>query len=479
MLLPKIYPVTCNTNHVSNGSTFVAIEGFQSDGSTFITEALRNGASRIVITAQQHTPDVAQQCIQYGASLLIVENTRIALAELAAESLDFPAKKLSIIGITGTKGKSTTTMLIAHLLEAAGKKVALLNTIYNSILSDREQSSLTTPGGDYLQMFFAACVNRGVTHVIMEVSAHALSLHRTHGIIFSAVGFTNLAPEHLDFYTTMESYFAAKASIFTQTDEHSLIVINADNEWAPQAVASASNACKTTGTKLQTFGTKKNSSRQHAHVNIMAASTNGISLQIDSAPVMACPQLFGNFNCYNIAMAACITKHLGIDDLAIAQGLKTFSGVPGRLQRHVLRNGALAFVDYAHNPSSMHEVLKTLRPFTSHLIVVFGCGGDRDTTKRPVMGSLAAEYADHIIVTSDNPRTEDPASIIEQIRAGIPVEKQNVTTIMQDRRKAIAHAAQIAPTGSIIALLGKGHENYYLAGTHKSHLDDLEEIQLF
>jgi UDP-N-acetylmuramoyl-L-alanyl-D-glutamate--2,6-diaminopimelate ligase len=479
MLIPEHYPVTCDSRRVGPGSTFVAIPGFTTNGTVFIPKALAQGATRIVLATKDYTHDIAAMCQQHGATVFLVENPRAALADLAAEALDYPAKKLSIIGITGTKGKSTTTMLIAHLLEASGHKVALINTIYNSICGEREKSTHTTPEADYLQLFFATCVERGVTHVIMEVSSHALSLSRTRGIVFKATGFTNLAPEHLDFYNSMEEYFAAKASIFMQTDAQSIIAINADNEWSAQAIKAAKEAVQKTHAAVTTFGLEGSSTPSDCCMVINTASADGIKLSFIENLVVECPQLFGSFNCYNIAMAILIAAHCGMTHDQIKSALSAFPGVPGRLQRHILKNGARTFVDYAHNPSSMGEVLKTLRPFTSHLIVVFGCGGDRDTTKRPVMGSIAALYADRIIITNDNPRTEEPAAIITQIMAGIPADKQPVVTSIQDRRAAIALAAQEAHPHSIIALLGKGHEDYYLIGNQRTHLDDLQEIKQF
>jgi len=483
VLVPAHYPVTCNTKYVACGSTFVAIPGFTTDGARFIPEALAKGATRIVVSPRHDTQAVRDLCAEHKATLLVVENPRKALAALAAEALDFPAQKLHIIGVTGTKGKSTTTLLVERLLRKAGYKTALINTIYNSILGKRSTTTHTTPEADYLQLFFATCVQKGVTHVVMEVSSHALSLHRVDQIPFATVGFTNLAPEHMDFYPTMDDYFQAKAQLFSLTTSRSLIVINADTEWSAKALAAAVHAAQHTHAHVQTYGQQDSATAQHVTMHVQQASCDGIDLILNptmgESLALSCPQLFGVFNCYNIAMAALIARHAGLTDTDIINGLRSFKGVPGRLQRHVLRSGALAFIDYAHNPSSMEEVLKTLRPFTSHLVVLFGCGGDRDKTKRPVMGALASQYGDTVIVTDDNPRSEDRLAIIEQVVAGIPHDQRSKVLVIPDRREAIAHAAQIAPSHAIIAILGKGHENYYLIGDQRLHLSDFEEIGHF
>ncbi len=519
MLLPKIYPVTCHTDHVGPGSTFVAIKGFVHDGTQYIPQALKLGAAQIVVDTTAYTPELEALCAQYDAECIATDNTRQTLATMASRLLDDPASTLTIIGITGTKGKSTTAYLLHHILQQAGHKTALLSTIVNKIHNKTEASARTTPESDYLHMFFDQCVKQGVTHVVMEVSSHALSLHRVHGIFFDAVGFTNLAPEHLDFYSSMDDYFAAKATLFNQVKPGGLIVINGDNEWGAAAyeaarprasegvdvvtfgegasfdqtqdklLASARPWFETLLTQLLTTSAHPEEAggrlegvegyeRPHIPIAIHQASCDGIQLALALRPTifLECPQLFGTFNCYNIAMASIIAIQLDVSYTALIRALNTFPGVPGRLQRHQLANGALAFVDYAHNPSSFKEVLSTLRPYTQQLIVVFGCGGNRDATKRPVMGELAAAYGDVVIVTSDNPRFEEPATIIKEIIAGIPADQAAKVQIYPDRATAIEYAASIAGEDAIIALLGKGHEPYYECQGQTTHFDDMEEI---
>ncbi len=478
MLLPTHFPVTCHTKHVGPGSTFVAINGFITNGITFIPQALAQGANNIIVDELYATNDLIDLCNQHNATLIPVAHPRQTLATLAAIAVDNPADKLTIIGITGTKGKTTTAFITEHLLRKAGYKTALISSIYNKILDTTEQSSHTTPEADFLHMFFARCVQEGVTHVVMEVSSHALSLSRVHGITFTAVGFSNLAADHLDFYHTMDNYFAAKTQLFLQTSKQSTIVVNADNEWSAQALAAAQQSAHITGATVYSYGQEEASDNSHYSMNIHHASCDGIEIVLEHRPpvFITCKQLFGVFNCYNIGMASLIGLHLGLSYSDITRGIDSFPGVPGRLQRHVLKNGALCFVDYAHNPSSVEAVLKTLRPFTSDLIVVIGCGGDRDKTKRPVMGALASVLGNKAIITDDNPRTEDSQDIIAQILAGIPSDTSTTIHVIPNRREAIAFAARLAQPDSIIALLGKGHENYHLVGNEKFHFDDFEEI---
>ncbi len=442
-MLPKTYPVTCHTNHVGPGSTFVAIKGFELDGHNYIQKAIDLGAKKIVL--EKKYKDISQNP---KIEFIWVDNVRKALANLSSIALDKPCSKLKIIGITGTKGKTTTTYLTEHILRQAGFKTALIGTIKNKILDQEIESINTTPESDYLQMFLAQCVKKNVDFVVMEVSSHSLSLHRVHGIKFNIVGFTNLAPEHLDFYKTIEKYFQAKSILFNQVKKNGSIVINLNDEWGKRALQNLEQ-------KAITFN----------HKNLKQNFKN--------------PNLIGKFNKYNITMSFLICKQLGLETTKINNAINNFAGAPGRMQLHTLKNGAKVFVDYAHNPSSMQAVLQTLRPITKNLIVIFGCGGDRDKTKRPVMGKIASAYADKIIVTDDNPRFEEPEKIIIDILSGIKKKDSKKVFTQIDRRKAIEKAVELADKNSIIALLGKGHENYYLVKNKKFYFDDFMEVSKF
>ncbi|MFH1254736.1 MAG: UDP-N-acetylmuramoyl-L-alanyl-D-glutamate--2,6-diaminopimelate ligase [bacterium] len=488
MLFDKIYPVTCHTDHVGPNSTFVVIKGFKEDGLRYIQTAIEKGATKIVLD-QSHKEKILDQVqedknqapgnkkIEY----IFVKDTRIALAELCAQALGSPATKLKFIGITGTSGKTTTTYLIDYILRESGYKTALLGSVKNRILDQEEEITLTTQNSDYIQMFLAECVKKGVQVVIMEVSSHGLALNRIHGIKFDVAGFTNLSPEHMDFHPTMDHYFQTKTKIFDYLKKDGLAVINTDNEWGFKAANILRDNNGNQNLKTITFGqTTPNSNLEFEKFELRQNSLHDLKIKFTKCnQIIQTKKLLGEFNGYNIAMAFLACKHFNIASDKIAQAIQKFVGVPGRMQCHTLKNGAQAFVDFAHKPDAFEKVLKNLRPHTNNLIVVFGCGGNRDKTKRPVMGSSAAKYADLIIITDDNPRDEDRQIIANEIIAGIPKAKKAQTICILDRKEAIEKATSLATPNSIIAILGKGHENYYLIQGKKYHFDDFEEISRF
>ncbi len=475
MLLSLKFPVTSHTDHVGEGSTFVAISGLQIDGVLFIEKALAKGAKTIVV--DQDLDDVlVQKIIDAGAQFIKVFDARQALAELSFKALENPERQLKIIGVTGTKGKTTTTFLIEHILRTSGYKTALVGGVKNKILDQEEASVLTTPSSDYLAMFFSECVKQGVQCVIMEVSSHAISQYRVDGIDFDLIAFTNLGTDHLDYHKTQEDYFEIKAHLFSHIKPGGAIVINGDDAWASKMLDRA----REMGTqhKLCVIGQKP----RKAITDLFSIKNNsvvGLDLIVNSNFEFSSPTLFGEFNAYNLIMATVATRELGVSIDIIKTAIITFSGVPGRLNHYTLKNGAQAFVDFAHNPSSMESVLKALRAISKHLIVVFGCGGNRDKIKRPVMGALAVKYADQVIVTDDNPRFEDRQAIINDILAGIDQKDMAKVICEPDRRTAIGIAAWQSGPEVVIALLGKGHETYYLINGEKNHFDDMEEIRKF
>lgn len=427
-MIESIYPVTHHTDHVGLGSTFVVIRGKRHNGIDFIEQALAQGACQIVV--QKDNPlsfKMVQLIKESGAQLMYVENARRALAELSARRLEYPARKLKIIGVTGTKGKTTTSCLLAHILHASGHKTALLTTVYNKIENEILPAQLTTAHPDYLHMFFNACVQNNIEYVVMEVAAQALSLDRVYGIEFSGAIFTNFSQEHGEFYPTLHDYFEAKCSLFDQCKDNAPLVVNGDDEWCSQVV--------------------------HKDSRCFLFGQNTL---YDVADASSCPELPGLFNSYNITAACAMASYLGIDEKEYEKACENFSGVPGRMERLNLQHGAVCYIDYAHNPSSYKAVFSTLRPLTNDLIVVFGCGGEKDKVKRPMMGSLAAEYADYIILTSDDPRSEEPADIIKDIRSGIPHTLDDRVVECIDREQAIEIAYKRSRLGSIIVLLGKG-----------------------
>ncbi|MGC2310130.1 MAG: UDP-N-acetylmuramoyl-L-alanyl-D-glutamate--2,6-diaminopimelate ligase [Candidatus Babeliaceae bacterium] len=452
---PETFPVTCHTQHVGPYSTFVAIKGMKDDGTHYIHEALQKGARVIVIEKDVQLDPLILELIEwYKAQFLVVDNTRLALAHMSAQTLDFPAKKLKFMGITGTKGKTTTAFLAEHLLKTAGYKTALLSTVKNRILNTDLSASLTTPQPDYLHVFFNICLQAGVEWVVMEVAAQALTLHRVEGIDFDLVIFTNFSQEHGEFYATQDDYFAAKAQLLKQLKSTGIFIANADDDQVMTLTAQPNK-----------FLYSIDSEKVDLRLSILENTLKGLKVLVkntDTQTEFLCPQLVGHFNAYNIASAIAGVQQLSLNKRVITQALFTFPGVPGRLNSYKLPNGATAFIDYAHNPASYEAVLSTLRAYTSRLIVLFGGGGDRDQLKRPIMGKIAAHYADVIILTSDNPRSEDPQQIIQHIQAGIDASQRHKILVELDRENAIHMAYKKSNPESIIVLLGKGPDEYQL-----------------
>lgn len=459
---PTIFPVTCHTDQVGPGSTFVVIKGYSHDGVDYILTALNKGATAIIVQHDVLLPEaVMHAIIAHNATLECVADTRLALAQLSAAAVNHPAQKLKIIGITGTKGKTTSSFVLEHVLRSAGHKTALVSTVYNMINGQRFPMNLTTPQPDYLQQFFNECVNAGVEYVVMEVAAQALTLHRTHGIEFDGVIFTNFDQEHAEFYTTMDDYFAAKCLIFNQVKNGAPQFINGDDprctllqEQYPNSISFGINSPKL-NLKAHVFEPLNNGIQ-------FATTLNNISYTFE------CPSLIGMFNVYNLLAVAGMAVYLGVSPEAVKAGLCSFKKVPGRLEQYHMPNGARCIIDYAHNPSSYQAVLSTLRSLTPHLIVVFGCGGNRDKSKRPLMGAIATQLADMVILTSDNPRLEDPATIVADIKQGIAHEYAHKVACELDRELAIKQAYNHSQAGTIVVILGKGPDEYQIVGTVKT-----------
>jgi len=466
MIFPKIFSVTCHTDRVGPGSTFVSIKGFKNDGHNFIREAIKKGATKIVCDKS-----VGNILIDPKIDYVFVENGRKSLAEFSSKAYDNPSLKLKIIGITGTKGKTTTTNLIYHILKSSGKRVALIGGIKNKIMDWEENSCLTTPNSDYLHAFFHECVKQNIEYVVMEVSSHSIDLKRVHGIKFDVVCFTNLGSDHMDYHKNVQNYFNSKFKLFDQIKDAGKAVINIDDDWGLFAFKLL-NYKKI----VSTLGMRN--SLANCNFDIKDNSLDGLEVSINSKKLFL-RSLFGKFNAYNAAMASFICEKAGIKWEDIKNSLKFFEGVSGRLQLHVLKNGAKTFVDFAHNPSSMESVLSELRNFTNHLIVVFGCGGDRDITKRPVMGRIASKYCDDIIITNDNPRSEDEIKIIDEIYEGVDLCKRKFAKKIVSRGEAIKEAVKISNKDSVIAILGKGHESYFLCNGEKKYFNDCEEIKQY
>ena len=454
-LVPHCFPVTCHTDHVGLGSTFVAIKGMKEDGSAYISQALERGAHTIVIeNGTVISDEIAKLIKEKHAKLEIVPNARKALATMSAQALHYPARALKIIAITGTKGKSTTAFLTEHILKTAGYRTALLSTVKKRILEYTIPCELTTPQPDFLHVFFDACKKQNVEYVVMEVAAQGTSLYRVETLEFERALFTNFSLEHSEFYETLESYFAAKAALFTMVKPSGTMVFNADDEQVFEFYKSRGAG--------YTFGLREGATLR-ASIDYKDPLSLAATFFTDTSEYSVhAPALLGTFNVYNCLAAASLAHTLGIAHAVIQEAFLTFKGTPGRLERYMLPNGALGCIDHAHNPSSFEAILSTLRALTPHLIVVFGAGGDRDPLKRPLMGVLATRIADKVILTSDNPRSEDALTIIQAIQEGIPQEYMAKVSVEIDREIAIKKAYTSSKKDSIIALLGKGSDEYQI-----------------
>jgi UDP-N-acetylmuramoyl-L-alanyl-D-glutamate--2,6-diaminopimelate ligase len=473
----EVRDIAHDSRKVKPGCLFVAVRGFHSDGHQFISQAIRQGAAAIV-AEKKEGPQVPP-----GTPMIIVEDSRRALALLANAFFDHPSRKLKLIGITGTNGKTTATYLLKSIVEAAGHKVGLIGTIDYRVGNRVYPAPNTTPESLELQRLLSEMAGLGVDHCIMEVSSHALALGRTAGCEFAAAGFTNLTQDHLDFHETMDAYFQAKLSLFSGLSSESWAIINIDDSHGVEITRKTSARVITTGFS------------ELANVRPAGKIRHGIDgLMFDAAsPAGTIPvesPLVGRHNIHNILTAIGLGTALGISSDRIARGLKNMKAVPGRMEKVEEGQPYGVVVDYAHTEDAITRLLEAVREITAkRIITVFGCGGDRDRTKRPKMGEAAINGSDIVIITSDNPRTEDPASIIREIEKGL--EREGIKTSapeallkgasgkkpysgIPDRYTAIAAAVGIAGPGDMVVLAGKGHENYQIIGEKKTHFDDRE-----
>lgn len=446
--------VTHQSWRVAPGGTFVAIRGARSDGAAWIADALSRGATRVVIQVDhQISDDVLHAIRQHAAELVHVENVRRAFAELSAEAYGYPARDLTIIGITGTKGKTTTSFLLFHLLRSAGIRAALFSTVHNQILDEIFSTDLTTQQPDCLHAMLAHARDRGCTHVVLETAAQAVTLDRVYGIVYDVAVWTNFSREHGEFYASDEAYFAAKAQLFQMVRPGGVALLPSDD-------------LRIAGIPLPD-GVAREIYQVDARAREQVPSVRDGVVWYDAGEEFRCPALLGSFQCANITAAVRCAERYGVTRDVVRDALRTFAGVPGRCNLYRLSRDVTACIDYAHTPSSVEAILSALRPCTQQLIVVTGCGGDRDRAKRPVIAARSVELGDYLILTTDNPRSEEPSSIIQEMYQGIPEAARSRVAIELDRAAAIAYAYQIARPGAIIALLGKGPDEYQIVGTVK------------
>jgi len=453
----EINEIEYDSRKVKKGDLFCCIVGTFSDGHGYAQQAVDAGAAALLV--QRQLPVAIPQ--------IVVPNTRIAMAEMAATMYGHPEREMKMVGITGTNGKTTTTYMVKSIAERAGEKVGLIGTIRNMIGDQVIHTERTTPESVDLFRLLREMKQENVDVVVMEVSSHSLDQHRVHGILFDAAEFTNLTQDHLDYHKTFENYFEAKKKLFYQSKA---AVINLDDPYAGRFMDGLT-------IPVTTFGVRERADILASEIEI---TTRGVQFDLrtpggDTKMNIPIPGLFSVFN----AMGAVgIALQLGYPMSCIKSGLEDMHSVSGRLERlDTKEKGFSVFLDYAHTPDALENILKTVKTFArARVITVFGCGGDRDRAKRPIMGEVAGRFSDMLVVTSDNPRTEDPLSILEAIEEG--VKKSGCDYVMiEQRRDAIQHALTIANKDDIIVIAGKGHENYQEINGVKYHFDDKEIVE--
>lgn len=443
--------VSHDSREVEKGTLFVAISGFQTDGNKYAKGAIESGAIAILT-------EKADENLPY----ILVENSRRALAIAAANFHSNPTRKMTMIGVTGTNGKTTVTYLLKKVLEDSGKKVGLIGTNQNMIGDEIIATERTTPDGNALQTLFARMEKAGCDCVVMEVSSHSLVLDRVYGIEFEVGIFTNLSRDHLDFHGDMENYAKAKAMLF---DRSKYGIINADDEYAPFML-------KGKKCKYITCSIKGNDA--DLACKELNLGEEGVCFTVNNIPFSL--NIPGEFSAYNALSVIGTAYALGIPMESCAKSLATASGVSGRAEVVSVNADYTVMIDYAHSPDGLENILNTVKGFVrNRIIVVFGCGGNRDATKRPIMGEIASRLADVVVVTSDNPRCEEPMEIINQILPGVNRDKAEVY-VNASRPDAIHYALSIAKKGDVVLLAGKGHETYQEINGVKHHMDEREIV---
>jgi UDP-N-acetylmuramoyl-L-alanyl-D-glutamate--2,6-diaminopimelate ligase len=464
----EVKGLTTNSLACQPGDLFIGMPGTRVDGGDFWAGAIAAGAIAAIVS-----PAAASKALGDSALVIPAIDMTQTCAQLAAAFYDYPAAKLQLVGVTGTNGKTTTTHLIEFLLHQAQVASALFGTLYTRWPGYQKTAAHTTPFAVDLHQQFAAAAQAGCTVGVMEVSSHALAQGRVAGCPFAVSVFTNLTQDHLDYHQDMEDYFAAKALLFNADYLQGRAIINQDDSYGQRLIATL----KQRGAAVWRYSTHQVADLWMSDLHYSAAGVSGM-LHTPAGEMAFRSPLVGQFNLANLLAAIGTGLQLGLDLTGMIQALPHFMGVPGRMEQVQLQpeQDISVIVDYAHTPDSLENMLKAARPFiTGQMICVFGCGGDRDRTKRPLMGRIAAELADQVIVTSDNPRTESPEQILQDVVAGIP---PTVTpTVQGDRAIAIHTAILQAQPGDGVLIAGKGHEDYQILGTEKIHFDDREQAR--
>jgi UDP-N-acetylmuramoyl-L-alanyl-D-glutamate--2,6-diaminopimelate ligase len=451
----------CDSRKIEAGSVFVAIRGNKSDGGRFVDEALSRGAIAVVadraVTAEGPIP------------FIVVPEARFAASRLASIFYGEPANSLKMVGITGTNGKTTSSYLLEHFLSGQRKKVGVIGTVSVRYGETEIPAEMTTPGPMQIQVLLSRMREASCEYVVMEVSSHALDQYRTSSLDFETALFTNLTQDHLDYHGTLESYFECKARLFLGLSGDRTAVLNADDPWAMQLASRVKS-------RILTYGIDTDCDFKARHLRFSAFSTDFILL-FDKINVPVRMPLVGRHNVYNVLGSLATLKSLGLDVPDAVEALKTFGGVPGRLESVNCGQDFGVFIDFAHTPDGLLNVLKTLKEHQKRkLVAVFGCGGERDRDKRPKMGKIASQYCDYVYLTADNPRSEDPETIAHEIEAGFEPGFKNYE-IIADRREAIRRALLAASAGDIVLLAGKGHERTQVIGGTAHPFSEREEAR--
>ncbi len=455
----EVSGIAYRSDQVQPGDAFFCIVGMTTDGHSFAQDAIDRGAKILVVERKVYLADATE------VTEVVVSDTRKAMAHAAANFYDHPSNSFALVGITGTNGKTTSTYLVEHIARVAGKRTGVIGTVGVRVDDVQEQSARTTPESPDLQRTFARMRDEHCDVVAMEVSSHAIDLKRTWATTFAVTAFSNLTQDHLDYHQTFESYFEAKAKLFSK-DYPARRVICIDDKWGKELL----RRCSEAEDNIVTTGFDTSAQIHPVEVNY-ASNHTSVTLEVRGSNVTFTYPLVGKFNVENIMCAFGIGLQLGFSQEVIVEALQDAPQIPGRLERvHAAEgSGVSVFVDYAHTPDALEKALSTIKSLTTgRTVCVFGCGGDRDASKRPIMGK-ASLAADHVVVTSDNPRTEDPQDIIDDIVSGMTGAQFDVEP---DRRSAIALALSVTAPGDSVLIAGKGHEDYQLVGDKVLPFDD-------
>ena len=456
--------IAFDSREISNLSLFIAVKGVSQDGHDFISQAQNNGACAIIC---ESLPEILDDEITY---IKVLDSSK-SLGIVASNFFDNPSEKLKLVGITGTNGKTTCATLLYDLYRLMGYKTGLISTVNIKILHKTIPSTHTTPNAIRINELLSQMVKDGCSHVFMEVSSHALDQNRVSGLSFDIGVYTNISRDHMDYHPTLNDYIGAKKKLFNSLKNTALAIVNFDDPYGEEMV-------RDINAKPFSYGLKGDFDFKG---KIVENNISGLSVEIDGFEMTS--RLIGEFNAYNLLVVFAVAKSLGEEALTVLTIISNLKAPDGRFEYIVSPRNVTAVIDYAHTPDALENVLKTLVSLKSDkekIFTVFGCGGDRDKGKRPLMGEISSVYSDRVIVTSDNPRSEKPNEIIKEIISGIPKSKSSKVLTVQERRQAIKVACELAESGDVILIAGKGHEKYQIIGDEKLHFDDLETtIEIF